>query len=199
MAMQRPPNGCEGCAKRINRRRVLMNAGLGSLGLGLFPATLLGQTDPASAPPQEGDLLTGVSDKSHKMVRAEEISIGASPVRVWPVSQPGSVVRSQNRLNEVLLIRLDPSTLNAATRSVCAEGILAFSALCPHAGCTITDWIPSRNVLACDCHSSEFDPREAGKVVDGPAARPLPPLPLKLVNGSLAVAKPFAVAIRFDE
>jgi Rieske Fe-S protein len=58
---------------------------------------------------------------------------------------------------------------------------------------------PQRRVLACDCHSSEFDPREAGKVVDGPAARPLPPLPLKLLNGNLAVAKPFAVAIRFDE
>ncbi len=48
-----------------------------------------------------------------------------------------------------------------------------------HASCTIADWILTRNVIACDCHSSEFDPREAGKVVDGPAARPLPPLALK--------------------
>jgi Rieske Fe-S protein len=190
---------CEGCSKRINRRRALVNAGLGGLGLSLIPAALLGQTDPASAPPQEGDLLEGVSDKNHKLMRPEDIAVGAPPTRVWPVSQSGNVVRSQNRLNELLLIRLDPSTLNAATRAVCADGVLAFSALCPHAGCTITDWIPSRNVLACDCHSSEFDPREAGKVVDGPAARPLPALPLKLVNGNLVVAKPFAVAIRFDE
>jgi rieske iron-sulfur protein len=96
-------------------------------------------------------------------------------------------------------MRLDSSTMSAEVRVFSADGVLAFSALCPHAGCTITDWIQQRGVLACDCHSSEFDPREVGKVVDGPTARPLPPLPLKLLNGNLAVAKPFAVAIRFDE
>jgi len=109
------------------------------------------------------------------------------------------IVRKENRLNELLLIRIDPATLNAETQTMCADSVLAFSALCPHAGCTITDWVPSHNTLGCDCHSSDFDPREGGKVVDGPAARPLPPLPLKLVGGNLAVAKPFAVAIRFDE
>jgi Rieske Fe-S protein len=154
-----------------------------------MPGVLAGQTDPASAPPQEGDFLVGVSDKSHRLLRPEDIVMGAPPTRAWPVNQAGNVVRSENRLNELLLIRLDPSTLNTETRSFCADGVLGFSALCPHAGCTITDWIPSRNVLACDCHSSEFDPREAGKVVDGPAARPLPPLPLRLASGK----------IRFDE
>jgi Rieske Fe-S protein len=183
----------------MNRRRAMINLGIGSLGMGMIPAVLVGQTDPASAPPQEGDLLVKVGDKTPKSVRPEDIAIGAPPVRVWPMTQASNIVRNENRLNEVLLIRLDPATLNVETRSICADGVLAFSVLCPHAGCTITDWIPSRNVLACDCHSSEFDPREAGKVVDGPAAHPLPPLALKLDNGNLAVARPFAVAIRFDE
>ena len=186
------------CGRRtINRRHALVDLGIGSLGLGLIPA-VLGQTDPASAPPQEGDLLVGVNDTTLKFLRPGDIVIGAPLTRVWPV-KGSNIVRNQNRFNELLLIRLDLATLNADTRAICADGILAFSALCPHAGCTITDWIPSRHILECDCHSAKFDPREAGKVVDGPAARSLPPLPLKLINGNLAVAKPFAVAIRFDK
>src|SRR5579863_5580962 len=80
---------CSGCAQRINRRRVLMNIGVGSLGLGLMPRALLAQADPASAPPQEGDLLTGVSDDNHKPVRAQDIALGATPVHVYPMSQDG--------------------------------------------------------------------------------------------------------------
>ena len=87
------------------------DVGIGGLGLGLLPAALPGQPDPASAPPQEGDLLAGVSDGTHKLIRPEDIAIGALPVRVWPVSPEGNVVRSENRLNELLLIRLDPATL----------------------------------------------------------------------------------------
>jgi len=189
---------CSGCAQRINRRRVLMNIGVGSLGLGLMPRALLAQADPASAPPQEGDFLTGVSDEGHKPVRSQDIALGATPTHVWPVSQDG-VVRNQNRFNELLLLRLDPSTLNAATLSVGADGVLAYSAICPHAGCTINDYIASQNVLSCDCHSSQFDPRDAGKVVGGPAPRPLPPLGLKLIKGNLAVAKAFEMDIRVGE
>jgi len=118
---------------------------------------------------------------------------------VWPMSAGTKVVRNQNRLNAVLLLRLDPATLGEQAKAASVDGILAFSTLCPHAGCTIADWIPERGVLACDCHESEFNPREAGKVMDGPAARPLPPLSLKLVDGNLAVAKSFAGPIRFDE
>jgi rieske iron-sulfur protein len=189
---------CSECAHRINRRRVLMNIGVGSLGLGLMPRALLAQADPAAAPPQEGDFLTGVSDESHKPVRAQDVALGATPTHVYPVSQDG-VVRNQNRFNELLLLRLDPSTLNAATLAVGADGVLAFSAICPHAGCTINEYIASQNVLSCDCHSSQFDPRDAGKVVGGPAARPLPPLDLKLIKGNLAVAKTFEVDIRIGD
>jgi rieske iron-sulfur protein len=188
---------CKECAKKINRRHAILNAGFGGIGLSLIPALIFGETDPASEPPQPGDVLVGVSDAKHKPLRPDDIVIGVPPTLVWPMA--GSIVRSQSRFNQLLLIRLDSATLNAETKSMSADGVLAFSALCPHAGCTIDEWVPERSVLACDCHSSEFDPREAGKVVDGPAARPLPPLALKLVDGKLAVAKPFGVPIRFDE
>ena len=193
----RPTGSCNRCAEKISRR-ALVNAGISSIGLGMAPALLLGQTDPASNSVQAGDLLVKTSDKTNKPLQPDDIAIGASPTLVWPMDASKTVVRSQNRFNALLLIRLD-SGMTAKTKSMSADGVLAFSALCPHAGCTIDAWVPERSVLECDCHSSEFDPREAGKVVDGPAARPLPPLALKLVDGKLAVARPFAVPIRIDE
>lgn len=176
----------------------MWNAGFAGFGLSWMPALLLGQADPASEPPQADDFLVKAADPTHKPLQPNDIAAGSSPTLAWPMNR-NQVVRSQNRLNAVLLIRLDPTTLSADTKSVSAEGVLAFSALCPHAGCTIDEWVPERSVLACDCHSSEFDPRQAGKVMDGPAARPLPGLALKLLDGNLAVAKSFAVPIRFDE
>jgi len=79
------------------------------------------------------------------------------------------------------------------------DGVLAFSALCPHAGCNVATWIPDKGILSCDCHASDFDARARGGAIAGPTARPLPALSLKLSGDVLVVAKPFASAIRFDE
>ncbi|MER5812470.1 Rieske (2Fe-2S) protein [Streptomyces sp. NPDC002033] len=64
-----------------------------------------------------------------------------------------------------------------------AEGqYKAFSAQCTHAGCVL-DTI-DKGEGNCPCHGSRFDVT-TGKVVQGPAERPLPAVPVKVENGKL--------------
>jgi ubiquinol-cytochrome c reductase iron-sulfur subunit len=66
-----------------------------------------------------------------------------------------------------------------------ANGILAYSRICTHAGCAITLYRAPlfqpdepRPALVCPCHYSTFDPATGGTVTFGPAGRDLPLLPV---------------------
>jgi len=109
------------------------------------------------------------------------------------------VVRSASRLNQVILLRLEPESLTAETRARAADGVVAYSSICPHTGCDVDDWEPAARRLACQCHFSQFDPRDGAKVVDGPAPRPLPALPIRIADGVLVVAQPFTAPITFEK
>jgi menaquinol-cytochrome c reductase iron-sulfur subunit len=59
-----------------------------------------------------------------------------------------------------------------------------FSPVCPHLGCHYI-WNPKTERFACPCHASMFAPD--GKVLYGPAPRPLDTLPYKVESGVLFV------------
>jgi Rieske Fe-S protein len=180
-------------------RRAVLKTGLGwGVGLSLAPKLGFGQEDPAASRPQEGDLLVRAGDTTLNPLTPEDVPLAAAPTPAWPMDQNGKTVRSGLRLNSLLLMRLDSATLSPDTRAMSAGGVVAYSALCSHTGCDVTDFIVERGVLSCDCHGATFDPKDRGKVVDGPATRALPALPLKLVDGKLVVAKGFTAPIRFE-
>ena len=62
--------------------------------------------------------------------------------------------------------------------------ITVYSPICPHLGCRY-QWHPDRNLFICPCHHSEFN--IYGKVVSGPAPRPLDTLPNRIVKDNLFV------------
>jgi len=115
----------------------------------------------------------------------------------WTIDPASETVRNGSRLNKVLLLRLDPTGFDDATRERAAAGVVAYSAVCPHTGCDVTGWDADGQRLGCPCHFSQFDPKEAARVIGGPAPRPLPALPLKIVDRRLVVAKPFTARAGF--
>ena len=60
-----------------------------------------------------------------------------------------------------------------------------FSAVCPHAGCTVGS--VSDGTINCPCHGSEFAIAD-GSVVAGPAPKPLPAQSIKVSGGSITAA-----------
>jgi rieske iron-sulfur protein len=182
------------CEKSAGRRAFL-RAGIG---LGLTPL-LRGQENPAAARPKEGDLFVKVGDAAGTPLTSADIPAGAKQTIAWAMDPADKTQRSASRLNRVLLVRIDPEKASAETKSRAADGIVAYSAICSHAGCDVTDWMPDDQTLFCSCHSSKFDPRDGAKVLEGPATHPLPALPLKIADGKLVVAKPFTARITFEQ
>lgn len=175
-----------------------MKAGIG-LGIQLtLGQNSRGQEIAASRRAKEGDVLVKVGDATATPLRPEDIPAGAKQTMAWPMDPADKTVRSGSRLNRVLLLRFAPEKLGAETKSRAADGVVAYTAICTHTGCEITEWAPEEQLLVCPCHESRFDVKDGAKVVDGPAPRSLPALPLKIVNGTLVVAKPFTTPVGFE-
>ncbi|MGH1548549.1 ubiquinol-cytochrome c reductase iron-sulfur subunit [Leifsonia poae] len=64
-----------------------------------------------------------------------------------------------------------------------AGHVVAFSAVCTHAGCTVA---PQGKEFDCPCHGSRFD-AATGDVLNGPASDPLPKLKAEVSGDSVTV------------
>ena len=154
--------------------------------------------DARSARPAADDFLVKTSDTTLTPLTPASIPLADRPVIAWAVDPGDKTVRNGSRLNRVLLLRLDPESLDPRTRALAADGVVAYSAICTHTGCDIGDFLRDEHMLYCECHESKFDPRDNARVTDGPAPRSLPALPLKLVEGRLVVAAPFTSRVGFE-
>ena len=155
----------------------------------LRPAIVPATAEPADERPKEGDYLVATDATAPAGLSPRDIA--APQLIAWPMEPAARLIRNGSRLNKVLLVRLDPATLVGATRERAADGVVAYSAICPHAGCEVSGWIDDQKTLECPCHNSRYNPRDGAAVIDGPATRGLAALPLKIVDDKLAVAKPF--------
>ena len=189
----------ETCACAAQTRRELLLGALATTAcLGSSAAAHAGEDAPGSDErPQKGDLLVlSEGDNEGQLIKPDDLKLGGPPVRAWPKDPKTSVVRSGSRLNEILVVKLDSNELDETTRARAADGIVAYSAVCAHAACPVSEWVKADQgadvtVFKCPCHNSEYDPRQSAQVVFGPAPRRLAALPLSLSEGSLTVAGPF--------
>jgi len=181
------------------RRRALLKVAVG-LGLGLPLPVLSQDPDPRKARPREGDrFVFRGGAREGQVVTLADLPLGGPPVTAFPVDLKAKIVRNDSRLNQVLLIRLDPTELAEETRARAADGVVAYSAVCTHTGCDLWDWEAGTKTLKCPCHFSTFDVKDGARVVDGPAPRRLPALPLRVVEGVPAAAGGFVGRVGFEQ
>ena len=185
------------CCPDPTRRALILTALAAGTCIAASKPAAAGEDQPGSDErPQKADVLV-LSEGEHagKIIEPQDLELGGPPLRAWPKDPKTSVIRNGSRLNEILVVRLDPAELDDETRTRAADGIIAYSAICSHAGCPVTGWLKGaagdNDVLKCFCHNSEFDPRHSAEVVFGPALRRLAALPLTTTGGSLTVAATF--------
>ncbi|WP_219419901.1 cytochrome bc1 complex Rieske iron-sulfur subunit [Pseudonocardia nigra] len=91
----------------------------------------------------------------------------------------------------VMLIRLRPGTEvlhDEDTENYHYGDYYAYSKICTHLGCPTSLYETQTNRILCPCHQSQFLATEYAKPVFGPAARPLPQLPITVNEEGYFVA-----------
>jgi Rieske Fe-S protein len=136
-------------------------------------------------------------DKKGEVIRSEDLAAGGPQVLAYPMDPATNTPRSGSRLNQVVLIRLDPAQLSEETRAHAADGVVAYSAVCTHQGCPVNMWKQDAGTLFCSCHGSQFDPKDGAKVLDGPAPRRLAALPVRIEDGLVVAAGEFSGRVGF--
>ena len=79
-----------------------------------------------------------------------------------------------------LLIRMRPDELQLTGQKAdwAYSGHVVYSSICTHLGCPVKLYEQQTHHLFCPCHQSTFAADTGADVVFGPAARPLPQLPI---------------------
>ncbi|MBW3547673.1 MAG: Rieske 2Fe-2S domain-containing protein [Actinobacteria bacterium] len=167
----------------LERRSLLVKLGLGALGaLGLaavFPIRSLGPR------PGRGLKDTGYAEGVRlvtvhgRPVRPDSLVPG-TVLTVWPEGHEGDAD------SPTLLIRTGAGRLQLAQPTV--DDIVAYSKLCTHTGCPVGLYQQQEQLLLCPCHQSTFDVLDGAEPIFGPAARPLPQLPIGVDDQGFFVA-----------
>ncbi|HEY9727978.1 MAG TPA: ubiquinol-cytochrome c reductase iron-sulfur subunit [Chroococcales cyanobacterium] len=143
----------------MNRREFLMWVGIGGVA-SYLPVAL------AACSPKSTESKSTVSSAN---------TDGFQPVgTVAELDQKGQILNKNFSAGTVLVIR-DPANPNQ---------VLAVNPICTHAGCTV-DWEKDKKDFLCPCHDSKFAPD--GKVLKGPAKKPLPTYTAKIEGNSILV------------
>jgi ubiquinol-cytochrome c reductase iron-sulfur subunit/rieske iron-sulfur protein len=143
-------------------------------------------------PPQLGDVLVPAYGGSTTPIVAGDLTPAGGPMEAYAMDPANGVVRRGTVLNRLTVFRFDLAEMTAdAQARATGEGVIAYTIICTHAACEVSDWQADRQVLQCPCHFSEFNPRTKASVVQGPAVRALPSLGLRSENGTLIVAASF--------
>lgn len=133
-------------------------------------------------------------DPTGEPIRAADLTLG-SAVHVIP-EDLAKLSHHDGYLEEkakalVLLVRVLPEQLKEPEdrKDWSYNGIVAYSKVCTHVGCPVALYEQQTHHLLCPCHQSQFDVTDQAKVIFGPAARPLPQLPITVDDEGYLIAR----------
>jgi ubiquinol-cytochrome c reductase iron-sulfur subunit len=115
------------------------------------------------------------------VVRAASVPLNGL-VTVFP---EGAV---DSETGQVVLMRIEPGLIRPlpGREDWTPQGLVAYSKVCTHAGCPVGLYEATSHQLLCPCHQSTFNVLDGASPVFGPAASPLPQLPLAIdANGDV--------------
>src|SRR5262245_16242998 len=95
------------------RRLLLLTALAAGACLAGKPVTAEEDQPGSDERPQKGDLFV-YSDGEHEgeVIRPDDLKLDGPPLHAWPKDPKSSVIRKGSRLNEIVLVRLDPGELD---------------------------------------------------------------------------------------
>ncbi len=165
--------------REITRRRVLtrlLYAALGAFGLALIvPIRSLGNGPGNTLFHTKWRRGLRLTREDGRFIHVSELNVD-SVVTVFPQNAV------QDSQSQTLLIRL-PESIEGT-----AQGYIAYSKICTHAGCPVALYRASAKELMCPCHQSIFNVTGDGAVVSGPADHALPRLPIEVDGDGYIVA-----------
>ena len=193
----------------FGRRAMVRNSLIAAVVASIAPAIVLFRgLAPFSTPldPEAGDPVALLShtmwkegtrlarDPEGTPIRVADVTLG-SAMHVIP-EDLAALGHSEGYLEQkakaiVLLMRLLPEDLIEAPDKAdwSYDGVVAYSKVCTHVGCPVALYEQQTHHLLCPCHQSQFDVTDGAKVIFGPAARPLPQLPITVDAEGYLVAR----------
>ncbi|RIH87588.1 Cytochrome bc1 complex Rieske iron-sulfur subunit [Meiothermus luteus] len=183
-------------------RRAILQAALGvSAGATLLSTLWVGaslipreEKVPSKEPVAVGDVLVfATGPKANQEITLDDLRAAQRepiPFIIAFPKSPQNVVKKDLITNTIMVILADPARMSPETRQHASpEGVLAYSAVCKHLGCTVSQW--QNGIWRCPCHGGEYDIYNQAKVVGGPVPKPVPQLPVKVEGGRVVVAGEF--------
>jgi ubiquinol-cytochrome c reductase iron-sulfur subunit len=174
--------------RRLLRRTLLLAAAP----LGLLPLVLLRDLGPL---PEKKLRHTAWKNGTRLVVDGT-----GQPLKAADFNSPGGIITvipegAEDNLDElakatVLLINVpeDQLKVKKGRENWNVGGIIAYSKICTHVGCPAALYEQTTHHILCPCHQSTFDALNSAKVIFGPAARPLPQLPISVDSEGYLIA-----------
>ncbi len=147
--------------------------------------------EPQKDAPQVGDVFVFTTGpKKGSVVMVDDVILDAAPLTVMPKDPNGAVRDGENFTT--LLYRVAKDKVPADMLPDTIDGLAAWSAVCTHQGCLMTDIHQKSEAVnafgfICPCHDAIFDPLQEGKNTGGATSATLAYFPIKSDGGKIVV------------